>query len=76
MNRPQALGDLAAWLSRAARNPQADRAEDSKSTRAQGGRIGLHRHPPGMVKNLSVGKQEAVADYASIPAYLGADGSP
>jgi cytochrome c553 len=37
VNRPQALGDLAAWLSRAARNPQPDRPEES--THAHGERI-------------------------------------
>lgn len=37
VNRPQALGDLAAWLAHAARNPQPERAEVSKS--AHGERI-------------------------------------
>ncbi len=39
VNRPQALGDLAAWLSRAARNPQPDRVQESESAHAKGERI-------------------------------------
>jgi cytochrome c553 len=73
LNRPQAISDLAAYLSRASRNPEAEHSEGrslavGRRTYARACFAAGHRlHPPfpGFAVGLSAEEQEVVADYVS-----------